>query len=185
MNAISSEFDAKATVGTTLSPGGEMLRLIRQKDWSRTPIGPIEQWSPTLKIMVDFLVANRFPLLLWWGPQYVSIYNDAYRPILGAKHPRALGQPFREVWPEIEHILSPLIDTPFNGGPATWMDDILLEVNRHGYFEETHFTIAYSPVPDETAPRGIGGVLATVHEITDKIVGERRIEALRDLAARG
>jgi PAS domain S-box-containing protein len=131
--------------------------------------------------MVDFLLANRFPLLLWWGPKYVSIYNDAYRPILGAKHPQAIGQPFREVWPEIEHILTPLIDTPFNGGPATWMDDILLEINRHGYFEETHFTIAYSPVPDDTAPRGIGGVLATVHEITEKIVGERRIEALRDL----
>ena len=184
MRVISGEFDAKTTVGTPLSPGEEMLRLIREKDWSRTPIGPIEQWSPTLKIMVDFLVANRFPLLLWWGPRYVSIYNDAYRPILGAKHPRALGQPFREVWPEIEHILTPLIDTPFNGGPATWMDDILLEVNRHGYFEETHFTIAYSPVPDDMAPRGIGGVLATVHEITDKIVGERRIEALRDLGAR-
>jgi PAS domain S-box-containing protein len=184
MSAISGEFDAKATVETPLSLGGEMLRLIREKDWSRTPIGPIERWSPTLKIMVDFLVANRFPLLLWWGPQYVSIYNDAYRPVLGAKHPRALGQPFREVWPEIENILSPLIDTPFNGGPATWMDDILLEVNRHGYFEETHFTIAYSPVPDDTAPRGIGGVLATVNEITDKIVGERRLKALRDLAAR-
>ena len=162
----------------------EIAKLIREKDWSRTPIGPVEQWSPTLKIMVDFLLANRFPLLLWWGPQYVSIYNDAYRPILGAKHPGAIGQPFREVWPEIEHILTPLIDTPFNGGPATWMDDILLEVNRHGYFEETHFTIAYSPVPDDRAPRGIGGVLATVHEITEKIVGERRIEALRDLGAR-
>jgi hypothetical protein len=105
----------------TSLPDGEMSRLIREKDWSRTPIGPVEQWSATLKTMVDFLLANRFPLLLWWGPQYVSIYNDSYRPILGAKHPRAVGQPFREVWPEIEHILSPLIDTPFNGGAATWM----------------------------------------------------------------
>jgi PAS domain S-box-containing protein len=174
----------KTPLPTSFHPDGEMSRLIREKDWSRTPIGSVEQWSPTLKTMANFLLANRFPLLLWWGPQYVSIYNDAYRPILGAKHPRAVGQPFREVWPEIEHILSPLIDTPFNGGPATWMDDILLEVNRHGYFEETHFTIAYSPVPDDTAPRGIGGVLATVHEITEKIVGERRIEALRDLGAR-
>ena len=184
MSAILGEFDVPMPLRTTLCPDGEMSRLIREKDWSRTSIGPIEQWSPTLKIMVDFLLANRFPLLLWWGPQYVSIYNDAYRPILGTKHPGALGQPFKEVWTEIEHILSPLIDTPFNGGPATWMDDILLEVNRHGYLEETHFTIAYSPVPDDTAPRGIGGVLATVHEITEKIVGERRIEALRDLGSR-
>ena len=104
--------------------------------------------------------------------------------ILKRKHPSALGQPFREVWTEIEHVVRPLIDAPFNGGPATWMDDILLEVRRHGFTEETHFTIAYSPVPDETAPRGIGGVLATVHEITDKIVGERRITVLRDLGVR-
>ena len=95
MSAISGEVDGKTLLGTTLCPGGEMLRLIREKDWSRSPIGPVERWSPTLKIMVDFLLANRFPLLLWWGPQYVSIYNDAYRPILGAKHPRAVGQPFR------------------------------------------------------------------------------------------
>ena len=183
MSSISVESDVETPLGSSLRPGGEMQGLIREKDWSRTPIGPVERWSPTLKIMVDFLVANRFPLLLWWGPQYVSIYNDAYRPILGAKHPRALGLPFREVWPEIADILTPLIDTPFDGGPATWMDDILLELNRYGYFEETHFTIAYSPVPDDMAPRGIGGVLATVHEITEKIVGERRIEALRDIRA--
>ena len=78
-----------------------MRTFIREKDWSQTSIGPMEQWSPTLKTMVELLLANRFPLLLWWGPQYVSIYNDAYRPILGAKHPAALGKPFREVWPEI------------------------------------------------------------------------------------
>jgi PAS domain S-box-containing protein len=184
LRAISTELDAKAPLGAVLPPGGEMLRLIREKDWSRTPIGGVEQWSPTLRMMVEFLLANRFPLLLWWGPQFVSIYNDAYRPILGAKHPAALGQPFKEVWSEIADIITPLIDTPFNGGPSTWMDDIPLELNRHGYLEETHFTIAYSPVPDEAAPRGIGGVLATVHEITDKVIGERRIEALRDLTAR-
>jgi hypothetical protein len=125
-----------------------------------------------------------FPLLLWWGPQYVSIYNEAYRPILGAKHPRAMGQPVRECWSEIWHVLKPLIDTPFSGGSATWMEDIELEINRNGFVEETHFTVAYSPVPDETAPRGIGGVLATVNEISEKIVAEPRVVALRDLGAR-
>jgi len=167
-----------------LERDSELARLIRNKDWSTTPIGPRAEWSPTLKTVVDFLIVNRFPLLLWWGPEYVSIYNDAYRPILGTKHPDALGKPFREVWTEIEHVLRPLIDAPFSGGPATWMEDILLELKRHGFTEETHFTIAYSPVPDDTAPRGIGGVLATVHETTEKIVGERRIGVLRDLGAR-
>src|SRR5689334_10093 len=163
--------------------GGEMGALIAAYDWSKSPIGPIESWSPALRMMVGFMLANRFPLLLWWGPQYVSIYNDPYRPVLGAKHPWALGKPVSECWSEIWHILKPLIDTPFNGGPATWMEDIELELNRHGFLEETHFTVAYSPVPDETAPRGIGGVLATVHEISEKVVGERRTMALRDLGA--
>jgi signal transduction histidine kinase/DNA-binding response OmpR family regulator len=166
-----------------LASGGEMGERIRAFDWSKTAIGPLEAWSPALRMMVRFLLANRFPWLLWWGPDYVSIYNDAYRPILGTKHPWALGQPLRDCWKEIWHILQPLVDTPFKGGPPTWNDDIQLEINRHGFVEETHFTIAYSPVPDETTPTGIGGVLATVHEITDKVVSERRVSALRDLGA--
>jgi PAS domain S-box-containing protein len=167
-----------------IAAGGAMGALIRAHDWAATPLGPSGSWSPSLKMMVSVLLANRFPLLLWWGPDYISIYNDAYRPILGAKHPQALGLPCRECWSEIWHVLQPLIDSPFHGGPATWMEDLELEVRRHGFTEESHFTVAYSPVPDETAPRGIGGVLATVHEITEKIIGERRITTLRELGAR-
>lgn len=161
-----------------------MGSLMRSADWSETALGRQESWSPALRMMADFLLANRFPQLLWWGPQFCSLYNDAYIPILGAKHPWALGRPVSEVWKEIWHVLKPLIETPFQGGPATWMEDIPLEINRRGFFEETHFTVAYSPVPDETVPSGIGGVLATVHEITDKVIGERRVHALRELGAR-
>jgi signal transduction histidine kinase len=176
---------APSAGGTSfLAGGGDMGALIRAIDWSKTPIGPVESWSQSLRMMVRFLLANRFPLLLWWGPNYIQIYNDAYRPIPGTKHPESMGQPARECWPEIWPILKPLIDTPFTGGPATWIEDFPLEVNRHGFVEETHFTVAYSPVPDETAPRGIGGVLATVHEITEKVIGERRVVILRDLGAR-
>ena len=167
-----------------LRRGGEMGELIRSKDWAQTRLGPAANWSPALRMIVKFLLANRFPQLLWWGPEFCSIYNDAYIPILGTKHPWALGRPVSEVWNEIWHVLKPLIETPFSGGPATWMEDIPLEINRRGFFEETHFTIAYSPVPDDSVPSGIGGVLATVHEITDKIVGERRVRALSDLGAR-
>lgn len=165
-------------------PEGEMRTLIYSRDWSQTPLGAPETWSPTLRMMTDFLLSNRFPLLLWWGPEYISIYNDAYRPILGRKHPWALGQPVSECWSEIWHILKPLIDTPFTGGPSTWIEDFELEIQRSNFTEETHFTVAYSPVPDQTAPRGIGGVLATVHEITQQVVDERRIVILRDLGAR-
>ena len=66
-----------------LAGGGEMGALMRAFDWSTTPLGPVETWSPALRMMVGFLLANRFPLLLWWGPEFVSIYNDAYRPVLG------------------------------------------------------------------------------------------------------
>jgi PAS domain S-box-containing protein len=167
-----------------LASGAEMAERMRRLDWSQTRLGPPGSWSPALRMMVSFLLANRFPQLLWWGPQFCSLYNDAYIPVLGTKHPWAIGQPVKEVWHEIWHVLKPLIETPFYGGPPTWMEDIPLEINRRGFFEETHFTIAYSPVPDETAPNGIGGVLATVHEISEKIIGERRVGLLRDLGAR-
>ncbi len=160
---------------------GERMRSL---DWSKTPLGPPERWSQTLRMMMRLLLANRFPILLWWGPQYVSIYNDAYRPILGTKHPWALGLPVKECWSEIWHVLQPLIDSPYNGGPPTWLEDLSLEINRHGFMEETHFTVAYSPVPDEAAARGIGGVVAMVHETTEKVVGERRLRLLKDLGAR-
>jgi PAS domain S-box-containing protein len=167
-----------------LAGGGEMGALMRSIDWAGTPLGAVEGWSASLRMIVRLLLANRFPLLLWWGPDQCQLYNDAYRPVLGTKHPRSMGQPARECWPEIWHIIGPLILTPYTGGPSTWDDDIMLEVNRHGFVEETHFTIAYSPVPDESAPGGIGGVLATVHEITQQVLQERRVAALRDLSAR-
>ncbi|MDR3566959.1 MAG: PAS domain-containing protein [Syntrophobacteraceae bacterium] len=167
-----------------LAGGGEMAERIRAFDWSKTVVGNTDTWSPALQRMTRFLLANRFPMLLWWGPQYISIYNDAYRPVLGEKHPWALGQPVSECWKENWSVLQPLIDTPFSGGPATWNEDLCLELNRHGYVEEAHFTIAYSPVPDETAAGGIGGVLATVHEISEKIFGDRREKVLRELGGR-
>ena len=160
---------------------GQMFDVMCATDWSKTPLGAAESWSPSLRMMVNFLLANRFPQLLWWGPQFCSLYNDAYIPILGDKHPWAVGRPVAEVWHEIWHVLKPLIETPFRGGPATWMEDIELILKRRGFAEETHFTIAYSPVPDEAASGGIGGVLATVHEITEKVIGERRIATLREL----
>src|SRR5262249_26352198 len=165
--------------------GGEMGERIRAFDWAKTPLGSAESWSPALRTVLRLLLANRFPHILWWGPHYIQFYNDPYRPIPGSKHPdKALGCPASKCWAEICPVIGPLIDTPFRGGPATWDEDICLEVERHGFVEETHFTIAYSPVPDDTAPGGIGGVLATVHEITEKVIGERRVKILRELGAR-
>jgi signal transduction histidine kinase len=166
--------------------GGEMGALMRAFDWTKTPLGPVETWSPTLRSTTRLLLSNCSGMLLWWGPDFIQIYNDAYIPVLGNKHPHvALGQPFAECWSEVFYLLGPLVRTALEGGPPTWMDDIPLEVDRFGFVEETHFTIGYSPVPDETAPGGIGGVLATVHEITEKVLAERRVRVLRDLGSAG
>src|SRR3954451_18887999 len=116
-----------------LSGGGEMGALMRSLNWSKTPIGAVESWSPTFRTMVRFLLANRFQMLLWWGPSFCQLYNDAFLPCLGTKHPKSLGQSASECWAEIWHIIGPLIETPFRGGEATWMDDIFLEMQRHGF----------------------------------------------------
>jgi signal transduction histidine kinase len=165
--------------------GGEMGALMRAFDWSNTPLGSASTWSPALESTTRLVLANCSPMLLWWGPDFIQIYNDAYIPVLGDKHPgAALGRPFRECWSEVFPVLGPLAQSPFGGGPPTWMEDIPLEVNRFGFVEETHFTIGYSPVPDATAPGGIGGVLATVHEISAQIIAQRRVVVLRDLGTR-
>ena len=166
-----------------LSGDGEMAGLIRSFNWNGSELGPVRRWSPALKTTLRIMLANRFPHILWWGPRHIQFYNDAYIPITGSKHPRrAFGVPGDQGWSEIWHIIGPLVERPFKGGAPTWDEDIRLEINRHGFVEETHFTVAYSPVPDDSAPGGIGGVLGTVHEITGKVVGERRVRALRDLA---
>ena len=168
--------------GNLVQSDSPLDRLLHAADWAATPLGPADSWSPALQAVTRLVLANRFPMLLWWGPAYTQLYNDAYRPILATKHPKALGQPARECWADIWHVIGPLIEIPMHGGPATWVEDLELEIDRDGYVEETHFTVAYSPVPDPGVPSGIGGVLATVHEISDKVIAERQFVVLRDLA---
>jgi PAS domain S-box-containing protein len=168
-----------------LRGGGEMGERIRALDWSKTAIGPVSSWSPALRSTVALLLQNRFPLILWWGPRFVQFYNDTYIPIPGEKHPKALGQPANECWAEIWHVIGPMIEAPFSGQPATVSDDLFLLMNRKGFIEETHFKVAYSPVPDDTVqPTGVGGVLATVAETTEQVYGERQLRTLRELGAR-
>jgi PAS domain S-box-containing protein len=168
-----------------LKGGGEMGERIRALDWSKTALGPVSGWSPALRSTVALLLQNRFPLILWWGSKFVQFYNDTYIPIPGGKHPKALGQAASECWSEIWHVIGPMIEAPFSGQPATVSDDLFLMINRKGFIEETHFKVAYSPVPDDTVqPTGVGGVLATVAETTEQVYGERQLKTLRELGAR-
>src|SRR5690606_624943 len=128
---------------------GEMARLMRAHDWAATPLGPVRGWGTPLLTMVRMLLANRFPMLLWWGEALVQIYNDAYRPILGNKHPASLGARGPDSWSEIWPIIGPMAQRALAGGPATWSEHLRLQVDRKGFLEETYFTFSYSPVPGE------------------------------------
>jgi PAS domain S-box-containing protein len=163
-----------------LSGGGEMGRLIRGKDWASTALGPSARWPQSLRSAVSILLPSRAQICLFWGPDLVAIYNDAYRPTLGVKHPEALGQPARVVWCEFwEDVLRPLLERVLETGEAFWASDHPFFLERHGYPEETYFDVSYDPVRDESG--GVGGVFCIVSETTGRVVGERRLRTLRDL----
>jgi signal transduction histidine kinase len=164
-----------------LSGGGEMGALMRARNWADTPLGDVAGWPQSLKTSVSICLNSRFPLLIWWGPDLVKIYNDAYRPMLGDKHPASLGQPGRDCWPEIWPIIGPMLQDVVARGDATWSQDQMLPLHRHGFSEECYFTFSYSPIRDEG---GVGGVFTAVFETTARVIGERRLAILRRLAAR-
>jgi signal transduction histidine kinase len=164
-----------------LSGGGEMGVLMRTMDWSKTKLGPIHQWPQSLRTSVSTCLNSRFAIVLWWGPDLIMLYNDAYRDIIAAKHPSALGNPGRDCWPEIWDTIGPMLDGVLQRGEATWSDDLLLLLARHGYPEECYFTFSYSPISDESG--GIGGIFTPVMETTERVIAERRSKTLRELAA--
>jgi PAS domain S-box-containing protein len=153
---------------------GDVAGLLRTTDWAKTKLGPQENWSPSLRLAVDIILAAAFPMALRWGPDFVQIYNDAYRPILGDKHPWALGRPIAETWAEIWDQIEPAhIAILGRKAPAIFAEDLLLRLQRHGdTWEDARFTVGYSPVEDPTAPLGVGGVLVTVVETTGRVAAE-------------
>ncbi|HVK68945.1 MAG TPA: PAS domain-containing protein, partial [Polyangium sp.] len=171
-----------AAVEGWLAGGGEMGALMRSFDWSRTVLGPVSGWPTSLKTMAGVVLNNRFPMLIWWGPELIqAVYNDAYRPILGNKHPASLGAPGPEGGAEIWDVIGSMARGVLDGGPATWSEHLLLWMQRRGFVEETYFTFSYSPVPDDDGH--VGGVLITAHETTEQIQDDRQLRMLRDLAA--
>ena len=161
-----------------LAGASEMAGLIADKDWSTTALGAMEDWSPSLKLIVSIMTASGFPMAVRWGPEFILIYNDGYRSILADKHPWALGLAFGVVWPEVVSELIPLHEAILTGeSPGRYAEDLPLTIRRHGTDLETaHFTVSYSPVPDPSSPTGIGGVLVTAVETTDRLQVERELE---------
>ncbi|HEV7265495.1 MAG TPA: tripartite tricarboxylate transporter permease [Falsiroseomonas sp.] len=147
-----------------------MGALVRAHDWAATPLGPPEAWPPSLRVAVGMVLGSRFPACLVWGPRLITIYNDAFRPILGTK-PEALGRPFSEVWAEAWQDIGPIAERAL-AGEATFIEDFPLTVERNGFPEEAFFTFCYNPVRDETGR--VAGILDTVVETTGKVRTERR-----------
>jgi PAS domain S-box-containing protein len=154
----------RTTSADFLAGGGEMGALTRAYDWSATPLGKPETWPQSLRTAVRILLNTNHPMFIWWGPDLIQFYNDAYRQTMGPeRHPSALGQRGRECWAEIWDIIGPQIAQVMSGGGATWNENQLVPVTRHGRLEQVYWTYGYSPIDEDD---GIGGVLVVCRDVT-------------------
>jgi len=154
--------------------------ILRSLNWRETPLGSVDGWPQSLRTSISICLNSAFAILVWWGPELVMLYNDAYAPIISSKHPRALGARGREIFPEVWDTIGPMLTSVLAGGEAVRADDLLLVLDRKGYPEECYFTFSYSPIVDETG--GVAGIFTPVHETTDRVINERRLETLSMLA---
>jgi len=155
---------------------------MRARDWSATPLGPVELWPQSLKTAVRIMLTSRQAMFVWWGEELINLYNDAYKAIVGGKHPEAFGQPAAQVWREIWDQVGPRAESAMRDNAGTYDESLLLIMERYGYPEETYYTFSYSPVPHERG--GTGGILCANTDDTRRIIGERQLALLRELAAR-
>jgi PAS domain S-box-containing protein len=161
-----------------LAGGGEMGALTRAHDWSTTPIGPPDTWPQSLRTAVRILLNTNHPMFIWWGEALIQFYNDAYRQTMGPeRHPSALGQRGRDCWAEIWDIIGPQIEQVMNGGGATWHENQLIPVTRHGRLEQVWWTYGYSPIDEAD---GVGGVLVVCRDVSKEHLAA---EALREREA--
>jgi PAS domain S-box-containing protein len=163
--------------------GGEMGERIRAFDWSRTPLGPADRWPQSLRTAVQIMLGSRYPMFVWWGREHVNLYNDAYVPILGERHPGALGRPAKETWTDVWPVVGPQAEAVLDGRGATWNEEQLLIMERNQFLEETYFTFSYSPAPDDAG--GVGGVFCACTEDTQRVLHQRRLRTLRLLGEAG
>jgi signal transduction histidine kinase/DNA-binding response OmpR family regulator len=165
-----------------LSGGGDMGARIRAFDWSRTPVGPIDTWPASLRTTVNLLLNSKYPMFLWWGPEKINFYNDGYIPVLGKRHPDALGRPAAAIWSDIWNVVGPLAEVVIRESVPTWNEQLLLVMERYGFTEETYFTFSYSPAFNDEGQ--VGGVFCACTEDTRQVIGQRRLKTLGELAAR-
>lgn len=156
-----------------------MAELVNAKDWSATPLGPIESWPQSLKTTVSLCLASNFPINIAWGPNRVQIYNDGYWPLTGDKHPGSMGQDYKECWFSAWDVLGESFDEA-SKGETRFLENTRMFLDRYGYLEETFFTFSFSPIRDESGE--VGGLFHPVTELTQQSLSERRLTILRELA---
>ena len=175
-----SRMEPAGPAGAAFPGDGEMAQRMRAYPWAGSALGDPAGWSASLRTAVRICLTSRFPMIVWWGPDLRFLYNDAYLPLMGTKHP-ALARPGETVWPEIWDIVGPMLVSVTSSGQATWSEDLLLPMDRHGYWEETYWTYSYSPLHDDDGV--VRGVFTAVSDTTERVIGERRLAALQDLGA--
>lgn len=159
--------------------GGELGALMRSLDWSISPIGYTDAWPPALQTALSIMLPSRHPMFVAWGPELIYLYNDALRPVLGNKHPWALGIPFREVWPEVWNDVRPLVESTLRG-EATWSENFPVVLERNGYPEDCWFTFSYSPLRDSSGK--ITGLFCCAEETTQRVLTEHALIKERERA---
>ena len=182
----------KAPSGATLTPveddasrdlfvgGGELGARMRAMDWAATPLGPVKNWPQSLKTCVRIVLTSRQPMFVWWGDQLINLYNDAYKSILGGKHPEAFAAPAQHVWREIWDQVGPRAASAMRTNEGTYDESLLLLMERNGYREETYYTFSYSPVPNDQG--GTGGIICANTDDTERIISQRQNATVSELA---
>ncbi|MGQ7295332.1 SpoIIE family protein phosphatase [Quadrisphaera sp. KR29] len=158
----------------------QTARLMAATDWAATPVGPVAGWPQSLRAAVRTVLSSRYPMLLLWGEQYTQLYNDAYSELIGDGHPAAMGGDVRVTLADGWPVLAPIVDGAMETGVASWVPALQLLLTRSGYREEAYFSVSHAPARDDDGV--VRGVLTVCSEVTEQVVGERRLRLLRELA---
>ena len=177
------DLSKKRLSDSVFTEGGDMGARMRAVDWSKTALGPVEQWPLSLRAGVRIVLGAGHPMLISWGPDHIMLYNDAYGVVVGTKHPGALGRSCRDVLAEAWDFIGPRFDSVYKDGKnISTLTHQMFTFHRNNYLEECYFAFSYSPVPDDDG--NVGGVLTNALDMTERVIEDRRIQVLRDVASR-
>lgn len=163
-------------------PCNRMEEFIRTNDWTQTPLGGRDSWPKRLAATVQIILDSKYPMFIWWGEHLINLYNDAYIPVLGNRHPNALGEAAPIIWSDIWDVIGTQVRTVFEEGCATWNEELPLFMRRNGFLEETFFTFSYSPIKNDQGE--VLGLFCACTEETGKVLKGRRLHTLREISSK-